>query len=80
MPIEVGWVDPGIFDWGGGRGVETLIQKRLLNFFVENYPGEGGGVGYSLTRGFHNWSDYNGVTLSIELLEWGRKFSDFGGK
>ena len=43
MPIEVGWVDPGIFDWGGGRGVETLIQKRLLNFFVENYPGEGGG-------------------------------------
>ena len=45
MPIEVGWVDPGIFDWGGGRGVETLIQKRLLNFFVENYPGEGGGGG-----------------------------------
>ena len=29
---------------------------------------------------FHDWSDYNGVAFSIELLEWGRKFSDFWGK
>ena len=29
---------------------------------------------------FHDWSDYNGVAFSIELLEWGRKFSNFGGK
>ena len=29
---------------------------------------------------FHNCSDYNGVAFSIELLEWGRKFSNFGGK
>ena len=29
---------------------------------------------------FHDWSDYNGVAFSIEFLEWGRKFSDFGGK
>ena len=29
---------------------------------------------------FHDWSDYNGVAFSIDLLEWGRKFSDFGGK
>ena len=29
---------------------------------------------------FHNWIDYNGVTFSIELLEWGRIFSDFWGK
>ena len=29
---------------------------------------------------FHNWSDYNGVVFSTELREWGRKFSDFGGK
>ena len=28
---------------------------------------------------FHDWIDYNGVAFSIELLEWGRKFSDFGG-
>ena len=29
---------------------------------------------------FHNWIDYNGVAFSTELLEWGHKFSDFGGK
>ena len=29
---------------------------------------------------FHDWSDYNGVAFSIELVEWGRKFSDFGGE
>ena len=29
---------------------------------------------------FLDWSDYNGVALSIDLLEWGRKFSDFWGK
>ena len=26
---------------------------------------------------FHDWIDYNGVAFSIELLEWGRTFSDF---
>ena len=29
---------------------------------------------------FHDWIDYNGVAFSIELLEWGRKFSDSWGK
>ena len=29
---------------------------------------------------FHDWSDYNGVAFSMELLEWGHTFSDFGGK
>ena len=24
---------------------------------------------------FHNWVDYNGVTLLVELLEWGRIFT-----
>ena len=28
---------PGIFDWGWGGGVQTLVQKGLLNFFVANY-------------------------------------------
>ena len=28
---------------------------------------------------FHDWIDYNGVAFSIELLEWGHTFSDFGG-
>ena len=27
---------------------------------------------------FHNWSDYNRVAFSIELLEWGHKFQIFG--
>ena len=32
---------------------------------------------------FHNWIDYHGVAFSIEVLEWGRTFSDlwtFWGK
>ena len=24
---------------------------------------------------FHNWTDYNGVTFLVELLEWGRIFT-----
>ena len=27
---------------------------------------------------FHDRDDYNGIAFSIELLEWGRKFSDLG--
>ena len=27
---------------------------------------------------FHNWSDNYGVAFLIELLEWGRRFSNFG--
>ena len=26
---------------------------------------------------FHDWIDYNGVAISIELLEYGRTFSEF---
>ena len=29
---------------------------------------------------FHDWIDYNGFAFSIELLEWGPTFSDFGGE
>ena len=29
---------------------------------------------------FHDWIDYNRVAFSIELLEWGRTFSDFLSK
>ena len=28
---------------------------------------------------FHSWTDYNGVTFLVELLEWGRTFSGFLG-
>ena len=46
---------------GGGGGV--LPSKRLL------------GVCRLMGSHFHNWTDYNGVTFLVELLEWGRKFS-----
>ena len=29
---------------------------------------------------FHDWTNYNGVAFSKELLEWGRIFSGFWGK
>ena len=52
---------------GGGRG-GVLPYKRLM------------GMCRWMGLHFHDWSDYNGVAFSIELLEWGHKFSDFGGK
>ena len=29
---------------------------------------------------FHDWTDYNGVAFSKELLEWDCTFSDFWGR
>ena len=49
---------------GGG----VLPYKRLM------------GMCHWMGSHFHDWSDYNGVAFSIELLEWGRTFSDFWGK
>ena len=46
---------------GGG----VLPSKRLL------------GMCRWMGSHFHNWTDYNGVTFLVELLEWGRKFSGF---
>ena len=51
---------------GGGGGL--LPYKRPI------------GMCRGMGSDFHDWSDYNGVVFSIELLEWGRKFSDFGGE
>ena len=51
---------------GGGGGV--LPYKRLM------------GMCRWMRSHFHDWSDKNGVAFSIELLEWGRTFSDFWGK
>ena len=60
-----------------------------MNYPVDNaIPGGGGGIlSYKRLLGmcrwmgshFHDWSDYNGVAFSIEVLEWGCKISDFGG-
>ena len=53
---------------GGGGGGGVLPYKRLM------------GMCRWMGLHFHDWSDYNGVAFSIELLEWGRIFSDFWGK
>ena len=47
--------------WGGGE----FPNKRLM------------GTCRRMGSHFHDWIYYNGVTFSIELLEWGRTFSDF---
>ena len=54
---------------------------------IQQPRGRGGVLPYKRLMGmcrwkglnFHNWIDYNGVAFSIELLEWGRTFSDFLG-
>ena len=48
-----------------GRGREVLPYKRLM------------GMCRWMGSHFHVRSDYNGVTFSIQILEWGRTFSDF---
>ena len=50
--------------WGGG----ILPYKRLT------------GMCRWMRSPLHDWIDYNGVAFSIELLEWGRTFSDSRGK
>ena len=60
----------------------------ILLYKVVLAPGGGGVLPYKRLMGmcrwmgshFHDWSDYNGVAFSIELLEWGRKFSAVWGK
>ena len=44
------------------RGGGVLPSKRLL------------GICRWVGSHFRNWTDYNGVTFLVELLEWGRKF------
>ena len=50
---------------GGRRGGGLLPYTRLM------------GMCRWIGPHFHEWSDYNGVAFSRELLEWGRAFSDF---
>ena len=51
----------------GPRGGGVIPSKRLL------------GMCRWMGSHFHNWTDYNGVTFLVELLEWARKFSGFLG-
>ena len=46
---------------------EVLPYKRLI------------GMCRWMGSHFHVWIDYNGVAFSIELLEWGRTFSNLFG-
>ena len=52
----------------GGRGGGALPYKRLM------------GMCRWMGSHFHDWSDYNRVAFSKELLEWGRTFSDLWGR
>ena len=56
--------DEGVIN---ARGGGVLPYKRLM------------GMCRWMGSHFHDWSDYNGVAFSIELLEWGRKFSAVWG-
>ena len=74
------------------KNVELWMPKSPLEVLVDvqlQVKVSGGGVlSYKRILGmcrwmgshFHDWIDYNGVAFSIDLLEWGRKFSDFWGK
>ena len=61
---------------------------EVLESLVTERPGGGGvhphkrqiGICRWMGSRFHDWSDYKGVAFSIDLLEWGRKFSGFWGK
>ena len=57
------WSSCSSYDPPGG----VLPSKRLL------------GMCSWMGSHFHNWTDYNGVTFLVELLEWGRTFSGFLG-
>ena len=73
---------------GFSRNSRTFSDCRAFSFLRPFSRGGGGGVlPYKRLMGmcrrmgshFHDWIDYNGVAFSIELLEWGRTFSDFLG-
>ena len=66
--------------------VPYFLLHTLCLFFMLLIPRGGGGVLLSkrllgmcrwMGSHFRNWTDYNGVTFLVELLEWGRTFSGF---
>ena len=65
----------------------ALASRELDSLVRVPEVGGGGALPYENPMGmfwwmgshFHDWIDYNGVTFSIELLEWGHTFSDFFG-
>ena len=67
-------------------GFHVYPERALAK--QEHDPGGGGVLPYKRLIGmcrwmgphFQDWSDYNEIAFSIDLLGWGRKFSDFRGK
>ena len=67
---------------------QISISRTAVAFLASRGLSPGGVFPYKRLTGtcrwmglhFHDWSDYNGVAFLIDLLEWGRKSSDFGGK
>ena len=53
---------------GGGRGGLLPLYKKSV------------GMCHWMGLHFHHWIDYHWVAFSMELLEWGRTFSDFWGE
>ena len=70
------------------QSILMLCNINFPTFCLATQPGRGGGVlPYKRLLGmcrwmgshFHDWTDYNGVAFSVELLEWDRTFSRFLG-
>ena len=70
--------------------MKIFCPEKRHNLKVSFSTGGGGGGGGTFLEGlmgmccgmgshFHDWVDYNGFAFSVELLEWGRTFSDFWG-
>ena len=67
--------------------INALVFGRLLFHRVGPRGRRGGILPYKRLMGmcrwmrshFHDWIDYDGFAFLIELLEWGRTFSDFRG-
>ena len=67
------------------KTVKTCKTVAVSVAYPQPYPGEVlpsnrlMGMCRCLGSHFHDWIDYNGIAFSIDLLEWGRIFSGFGG-
>ena len=67
--------------------IKCPCSKDFL-LFLGSYPGGWGVLPYKRPIGmcrwmrlhFHDWIYYHGVAFSIELIEWGRTFSNFWAK
>ena len=58
------------------KEIKWMLAVHGGYFLVKGHWGCAAGWGRSH---FRNWIDYNGATLLVELLEWGRTFSEFLG-